>query len=178
MGKKIFQFYAQKFCLSKPVFLLVVILVWSYARVVVNIALMYVSVRFSLTQEVLMSQSTSQLSSRPCRITMPQLKRSSSPIGMAIMWVESKIYAKIFWKVSYLFPTYIRAATCDFQQCDILTCVDSNEPVQRPFKLINSKWCSVSSLTLKRIYKGLAKALIRLRLCIVGNLMHWLNYTL
>ena len=29
-----------------------------------------------------------------------------------------------------------------------LTCVDSDEPVQPPFKHRNSKWCSVSSLTL------------------------------
>ena len=34
------------------------------------------------------------------------------------------------------------------QQFDILTSVDSDEPVQSPFKLRNSKWCSVSSLTL------------------------------
>ena len=40
------------------------------------------------------------------------------------------------------------AATCDFQQCGILTSVDSDEPVQPPFKLRNSKWCLVSSLTL------------------------------
>ena len=42
----------------------------------------------------------------------------------------------------------IRAATCDFRQCGILTGVDSYEPVQPPFKLRNSKWCSVSSITL------------------------------
>ena len=38
----------------------------------------------------------------------------------------------------------------DFQQCCILTGVDSDEPVQPPFmyKLRNSKWCSVSSLTI------------------------------
>ena len=29
--------------------------------------------------------------------------------------------------------------TCDFQQCDILTSVDSNEPVQPPLKLRNSR---------------------------------------
>ena len=40
------------------------------------------------------------------------------------------------------------AMACDFQQCGILTCVDSNEPVQSPFKLTNSKWYSVSSLTI------------------------------
>ena len=39
------------------------------------------------------------------------------------------------------------AVTRDFQQCGILTCVDSDEPVQPPLKLRNSKWCSVSSLT-------------------------------
>ena len=36
----------------------------------------------------------------------------------------------------------------DFQQFDILTSVDSDEPLQPPFKLRNSKWCSVSSLTI------------------------------
>ena len=33
----------------------------------------------------------------------------------------------------------IIAVTCDFQQCGILTSVDSDEPVQPPFKLRNSK---------------------------------------
>ena len=42
----------------------------------------------------------------------------------------------------------IWATIWDFQQCVILTSVGSNEPVQPPFKLRNSKWCSVSSLTL------------------------------
>ena len=37
--------------------------------------------------------------------------------------------------------------TCDFQQCGILTSVDSDEPVQPPSKLTNSKRCSDSSLT-------------------------------
>ena len=37
------------------------------------------------------------------------------------------------------------AVACDFQQCGILTCVDSDEPLQPPFKLKNSKWCLVSS---------------------------------
>ena len=35
----------------------------------------------------------------------------------------------------------------DFQQCGILTSVDSYEPVQPPVKLRNSKGYSVSSLT-------------------------------
>ena len=33
----------------------------------------------------------------------------------------------------------IWAVTCDFQQCGILTSVDSDEPVQPPFKLRSSK---------------------------------------
>ena len=32
--------------------------------------------------------------------------------------------------------------------CGILTCLDSDEPVQPPFKLRNSKWCSDSSLAI------------------------------
>ena len=35
------------------------------------------------------------------------------------------------------------ALTCDFQQCGILTSVDSDGPVKPPFKLRISKWCSV-----------------------------------
>ena len=37
--------------------------------------------------------------------------------------------------------------------------------MQPPFKLRNSELCSVSSLRSQRIFKGLAKALIRLRVC-------------
>ena len=36
--------------------------------------------------------------------------------------------------------------TCDFQQCGILTSVDSDESVHPPFKLRNSKCCLVSGL--------------------------------
>ena len=35
-------------------------------------------------------------------------------------------------------PMYIRAVTCDFQQCGILTSLDSDEPVQPPIKLRTS----------------------------------------
>ena len=38
---------------------------------------------------------------------------------------------------------------------------ESDEPVQPPFKLRNSKLCSVS----RRMFKRLTKALIRLRVC-------------
>ena len=60
----------------------------------------------------------------------------------------------------------------DYKQCGILTCVDSDEPVQPPFKLRNSKWCSVSSLTLieyssnkQRLWSDCAYAQADLRLC-------------
>ena len=43
---------------------------------------------------------------------------------------------------------YNWAVTCDFQQCGILTSVDSDEPVQPDFKIRKSKWCLASSLTL------------------------------
>ena len=45
-------------------------------------------------------------------------------------------------------PINNKASACDFQQFDILTSVDSEEPVHRPFKLRNLKWCSFSSLTI------------------------------
>ena len=35
--------------------------------------------------------------------------------------------------------------TCDFQQCGIMTSIDSDEPVHPLFMLRNSKCCSVSS---------------------------------
>ena len=81
-----------------------------------------------------------------------------------------------------------RAETCDFQQFGILTNVDSDEPLQPPVKLRNSKRCSVSSLTIiesQATSKGSDQtARMRRLICgfagrtyhIVGNLMHWLNY--
>ena len=47
--------------------------------------------------------------------------------------------ANIMFGPSSPSTVYIRAATCDFQQCDILTSVDADEPVQPPVKLRNSK---------------------------------------
>ena len=82
----------------------------------------------------------------------------------------------------------IWAVTCDFQQCGILTSVDSDEPVQPPFKLRNSKCCMVSSLTIieyssgtQRLLSDCTYAQADLRLCwshylIVGNHMSRLNY--
>ena len=47
-----------------------------------------------------------------------------------------------------------------FQQCGILTCVDSDEPVQPPLKMMFGQ-----QLNTHRTFKRLAKALIRLRIC-------------
>ena len=63
--------------------------------------------------------------------------------------------------------------TCDFQQCGILTSVDSDEPVQPPYKLRNSKLCLISSLTVieyssdkQRLWSDCAYAQAGLRLCL------------
>ena len=70
------------------------------------------------------------------------------------------------------FTNTIWAMTCDFQQCGILTSVDSDEPMHPPVKLRNSKWCSVSSLTIieyssdkQRLWSHWAYAQADLRLC-------------
>ena len=64
------------------------------------------------------------------------------------------------------------AAARDFQQLDILTSVDSDEPVQPPVKLRNSKQCSVSSSTVieyssdkQRLWSVCAYAQAGLSLC-------------
>ena len=51
--------------------------------------------------------------------------------------VYSNSLCAIVWYADK-FLCYILAAACDFQQCDILISVDSNEPVQPPFKHRNS----------------------------------------
>ena len=78
------------------------------------------------------------------------------------------------------------AVTCDFQQCGILTSVGSDEPMQPPLKLSNSKWRLVSRL-FKRLAKGSDQTARMRRLVwafdgrtyhIVGNLINterWLQ---
>ena len=61
------------------------------------------------------------------------------------MRLEVKILSLVF---IYLIFFGNWATTCDFQQSGILTSVDSDKSMQLPFKLRNSKWCSVSCLTL------------------------------
>ena len=94
--------------------------------------------------------------------------------------VGSMIAPQIVFLVSTLKWCYW-AKTRDFQQCDILKSVDSDEPVQPPFKLRNSKWCSLSSLTLieysndkQRLWSDCAYAGRTYH--IVGNLISQLNY--
>ena len=82
----------------------------------------------------------------------------------------------------------IWAAAWDFQQFDILTNVDSDEPLQPHFKLRNSKRCSVSSLPIieyssdwQRLWSDCAYVQANWGFAgrtyhIVGNLMHWLIY--
>ena len=51
---------------------------------------------------------------------------------------------------SAIFSTFIKLPFQPVHEisknCGILTCVDSDEPLQPPFKLRHSKWCSVSRL--------------------------------
>ena len=62
----------------------------------------------------------------------------------------------------------IRAVTCDIQQSGILTSVDSDKPVQLLFKLRNSNDVqSAAYINNYKIFKRLAKALIRMRICTV-----------
>ena len=82
----------------------------------------------------------------------------------------------------------IWAATCDFQQCGMLTWINSDQPVEAPVKLRSSKCCSVSSLTVieyscgkQRLRSDCAYEPADLSLCwshIVGNLMSWFIFYL
>ena len=87
-----------------------------------------------------------------------QSRADSGPILRAYLEATACLNARKCW--------------CDFQQCGILTSVDSDAPVQLPFKLRNSKWCSVIHLTLieyssdkQRFRSDCAYAQADLRLC-------------
>ena len=62
--------------------------------------------------------------------------------------------------------------TCDFQQCGILTCVDSDKPVQPPFKLRNPKWCLFSSLTVIEYLSSKGSDQTRLVWAFAGRTYH------
>ena len=77
------------------------------------------------------------------------------------------------------------AVAWDFQQCGILTCVDSDEPLQPPLKLTYSKWCSASSLTImeyssewQRFWSDCAYAQADLRLCRSHIPLCWKSHAL
>ena len=57
--------------------------------------------------------------------------------ALRVKLVSGQLYVK--W--------YILAVTCGFQQYGILTRLNSDQPVQPPFKLSKSKWCLAKSLT-------------------------------
>ena len=77
---------------------------------------------------------------------------SVGSVRLAVLWRFCRLV--VTWCFKDLCG-YNWAATCDFQQCGILTSVDSYAPVLPPFKLRNSKWCGVSSLTvIQATWKG------------------------
>ena len=84
-----------------------------------------------------------------------------------------KVSKNVFYLNRIIAQCFMKwAGAWDFQQFDILTSVDSEEPLQPPFKLRNSKWCSISSLTiieyssdLQRLWSVCAYAQADLRLC-------------
>ena len=80
--------------------------------------------------------------------TRPGLERSRGNLCLNLVnWFTSIIQEKEQhldnWDLGMAFEPWP-----DFQRCGILTSVDSDEHVQPTFKLRNSKWCSVSSLTI------------------------------
>ena len=91
----------------------------------------------------------------PRNISMPKQNIYKSQSSYITKWLcfmlKSRARVQGHYFLIYLKSSSQRysmkvAATHDFQQCGILTSVDSNKIVQPPFKLRNSKRCSVSSL--------------------------------
>ena len=64
---------------------------------------------------------------------------------MIRQWEKETLLEIIDWPCPKKIDFSIWAVTRDFQQCGILTSVDSNKPVHHPSKLRYLKWCSVSS---------------------------------
>ena len=58
-------------------------------------------------------------------------------IRPSVKYVDEMTIKKIFWICAWkpMQCKYNMSCACDFQQCGILTSVDSDEPVQPPFKL-------------------------------------------
>ena len=105
------------------------------------------------------SHSTKQCSSKPV---------TSCCYDYTVSWYLICLYFSLMFGSLYWFPTCMvyncitniwnnlllitvwticMAMTHDFQQCGILTSVDTDKPLQPPLKLRSFKWCSASSLT-------------------------------
>ena len=120
------------------------------------------------------------LNPQPLGLQTITLPMSHCALNVYMMWYAPekdywpRLTPRSFFLVhitSYTF-TDIWASARDFQQFDIMTSVDSDEPVHPPFKLRNSKWRSVSSLTIieyssdkQRLWSDCAYAQAGLRLC-------------
>ena len=83
-----------------------------------------------------------------CLLDIYKGTRGAGSVHTAAYWDYSWSWRPQYRPQSWLGITLISVLACDSQQCGILTSVDSDEPVQPAFKLRNSIWCSVSSLTL------------------------------
>ena len=82
---------------------------------------------------------------------MVKMTNSKEVLGYEYQGVEPRLVITPLTVCLLLYKskvTIILVAALDFRQFDILTCVDSDEPLQPHFKLRNSKWSSVSSLTI------------------------------
>ena len=80
-----------------------------------------------------------------------------SGCGYKILILKGQSTAMVFSELKFACKHWKWAMTCDFQQCGILTCVYSDEPVQPPLKLRNSKLCSVSSLSVIECSRNLQR---------------------
>ena len=72
-------------------------------------------------------------------------------LSFSLLWYLGTLWMSDFVSLSDICDKIydiIWATAWDFQQFEILTSVDSVEHSQPPVKLRNSKWCSVSSLTI------------------------------
>ena len=67
---------------------------------------------------------------------------------VTISQLDTKNESQVITDLYHRYLGLVYSKMSDFQQCGILICVDSDEPVQPPFKLRNTKSCSVSSFTI------------------------------
>ena len=77
-----------------------------------------------------------------CLMTQNQ----SWPLKIKVVWDQIKYIGLVTWKPDFVACEQHMSLDMRFPTMWLLTSVDSNKPVQLPFKLRNSKWCLVSSL--------------------------------